>query len=99
MNLCRTKTLPPPCFSIEVKVYWCGAVNWPQNEARQKSDLVSSQRGKRETEVGFPVTLPEYVERQYFTWTMAGAYNEDGALKVRYWCILGAENDNLKLDF
>ncbi|GFS84781.1 hypothetical protein TNCV_2956781 [Trichonephila clavipes] len=32
MNLCRTRTLPPPCFSIEVKWFLHGGVNWPQNK-------------------------------------------------------------------
>ncbi|GFX95611.1 hypothetical protein TNCV_4826251 [Trichonephila clavipes] len=32
MNLCGTRTPPPPCFSIEVNVLWRGGVNWPQNQ-------------------------------------------------------------------
>ncbi|GFX47662.1 e3 ubiquitin-protein ligase XIAP [Trichonephila clavipes] len=31
MNLCGTRTPPPPCFSMEVKVFWRGGVNWPKN--------------------------------------------------------------------
>ncbi|GFU62424.1 hypothetical protein TNCV_319231 [Trichonephila clavipes] len=50
MNLCGTRTLPPPCFSIEVKVFWRGGVNWPQGNAREKEEIELDERKTKERE-------------------------------------------------
>ncbi|GFV64725.1 histone-lysine N-methyltransferase SETMAR [Trichonephila clavipes] len=46
MNLCGTRTPPPPCFSIEVKVFWgCKLASELGEKASQVAEIVNGVYG------------------------------------------------------